>query len=212
MPNKHFVSNKDESPRMFQSDFIEALSKVHWTVPLFVYVPIIAYFLYIGFASATLSWHSNILLFLTGIIIWTLTEYLLHRFVFHFHPKSEFGQKLFWTFHGVHHDYPQDSKRLVMPPSVSLPLAALFFALFYYSLPGMTHATFFAGFLSGYLFYDISHYAIHHFAIRNKFFLRIKQHHMKHHYVEPEKGFGVSNPFWDNVFGTTFPEKTKQKN
>ena len=61
-----------------------------------------------------------------GYAVWTLTEYWLHRVVFHFEPERGIGARLHWMIHGVHHDHPNDPMRLVMPPSASLPLAALF--------------------------------------------------------------------------------------
>ncbi len=206
---KQYVSNKDETVRMFESDFLEALSRVHWTVPLWVFVPIIAFFVYRGFVTFELTAATMGLYFLIGILVWTFTEYILHRFVFHFEMKSELGQKIHFIFHGVHHDYPKDSKRLVMPPSVSIPLATLFYILFYYLFGVALVAPFFAGFLVGYLFYDITHYAIHHFNMKSKFWLAIKNHHMLHHYKDANKGFGVSQPTWDHVFGTTFEEDKK---
>jgi len=66
---------------------------------------------------------------------------------------------------------------------------------------------FFSGFILGYLFYDISHYAIHHFNMHSKLWLAIKNHHMLHHYHDEYKGYGVSSPFWDLIFGTTFGKK-----
>ncbi len=201
---KNYVSNKDETVRMFKSDFFEAFSKVHYTVPLYIFLPIIFYFLYRSIWSFELQFLSIISLIIIGLFIWTLTEYTLHRFIFHFQPKSKFGQRLHFIFHGVHHDYPNDSKRLVMPPSVSLPLAALFYVVFRLILGVNFVAPFFIGFLIGYLFYDLSHYAIHHFNMHNKFWLAIKNHHMKHHYQDSSKGFGVSTPIWDIIVGTNF--------
>ena len=69
-------------------------------------------------------------------------------------------------------------------------------------------APFFVGFVVGYLFYDMSHYALHHVNFKSKFMLDLKQHHMIHHYQEPEKGFGVSTKFWDHVYRTMFKRKT----
>jgi sterol desaturase/sphingolipid hydroxylase (fatty acid hydroxylase superfamily) len=203
---KNYISNKDETVRMFESDFLEALSRVHWTVPLWVYIPIIAYMLYDA-ASIGISLSNIFILLIAGIIIWTFTEYTLHRFVFHYQPSSEWGKKIHFILHGVHHDYPKDSKRLVMPPSVSIPLALFFYFLFLQILGGNYLHPFFAGFLIGYLFYDTTHYAIHHFNMHNKFWLFIKNHHMKHHYQDAQKGFGVSQPTWDYVFKTNFIEK-----
>ncbi len=206
---KLYVSNKDETVRMFKNSFFEALSKVHWTVPLWLFVPIIIFLFYRAFVTFSIDVVSVIGFVALGLLIWTITEYLLHRFIFHFPAKSKFGKKIHFIFHGVHHDYPNDTKRLVMPPSVSFPLAALFYFLFYVILGEAMLQPFFAGFLIGYLFYDITHYAIHHFNMKNKFWLAIKNHHMIHHYKHDDLGFGVSQPMWDHVFGTTFPEKQK---
>ncbi|MFP4369733.1 MAG: sterol desaturase family protein [Candidatus Kapaibacterium sp.] len=207
---KLYVSNKDESARIFKSDFLEFFSKVHWTVPIIFYVPFILLFLYLGLYSYEIGWGESAVVFLAGIVVWSIVEYLLHRFLFHYHPKSEWAKKVHWTFHGVHHDYPQDSKRLVMPPAVSIPLALLFYLLFNALFGTAYNMPFFAGFLTGYVAYDTIHYAIHHFAFKNKIMLALKQHHMKHHYVEPDEGFGVSLPLWDHVFGTTYTVDKKK--
>ncbi|HSD63365.1 MAG TPA: sterol desaturase family protein, partial [Ignavibacteriaceae bacterium] len=168
---KKFVSNKDETVRMFQNDFLESFSRVHFSVPLFIYLPIIFYFLYRSIFDFYLNAVTIISLTFFGIVVWTLTEYTLHRFIFHFEPKSEFGARLHFMFHGVHHDYPNDSRRLVMPPSVSIPLAIIFYFLFRLILNDIYTAPFFIGFLIGYLGYDMTHYAIHHYNMHNRFWL-----------------------------------------
>jgi sterol desaturase/sphingolipid hydroxylase (fatty acid hydroxylase superfamily) len=205
---KNYVSNKDETVRMFESDFMEAFSRVHYTVPLFIYIPVILVMLYLSVAVYYISFLNIVVLIIGGIFAWSLAEYLLHRFVFHFKAKSEFGKKIHFIFHGVHHDYPSDSKRLVMPPSVSIPLAIIFYFIFRLIFGPVLMFPFFAGFIAGYLFYDISHYAIHHFNMHSKFWLAIKNHHMLHHYQDEYKGYGVSSPFWDYIFRTNFLKKT----
>jgi 4-hydroxysphinganine ceramide fatty acyl 2-hydroxylase len=207
---KNFVSNKDETVRMFENDFLEALSKVHFTVPLYIYLPVVGYFLYRSIFDFNLSFKTIIALVFVGIFVWTFTEYTLHRFIFHFPAKSKFGEKIHFIFHGVHHDYPSDSKRLVMPPSVSIPLAGLFYYLFYLLFGNVLVAPFFVGFIVGYLFYDMTHYAVHHFNIHNKFWLALKKHHIRHHYENPGLGFGVSSPLWDEIIGTNFPQKKEE--
>jgi sterol desaturase/sphingolipid hydroxylase (fatty acid hydroxylase superfamily) len=185
---------------------MEAFSRVHPAVPLIIYLPVISYFLYRASGVFNIPFVNILYYILLGIVVWTFTEYMLHRFIFHYKPKSEFGEKLHFIFHGVHHDYPNDSRRLVMPPSVSLPLAILFYLLFQ-AILGKSHvAPFFVGFLTGYLFYDMTHYAVHHFGIRNNFWLALKKHHMRHHFQDAENGFGVSSPVWDYIIGTDFPK------
>lgn len=148
-----------------------------------------------------------------GLVVWTFTEYNLHRFVFHWVPPGKLGKKIHFMFHGVHHDYPGDSYRLVMVPPVSVPLALLFYFSFKFLL-GLTFgdeeliAPFFVGFVIGYLCYDMGHYALHHANFKSKFFLELKQHHMIHHYQDPDHGFGVSTKFWDLVYRTTFKRKS----
>ncbi|GAB4297997.1 MAG: hypothetical protein Kow0098_22750 [Ignavibacteriaceae bacterium] len=209
---KNYVSNKDETVRMFNNDILEALSKVHFTIPLYIYLPVVGFLLYRAVFVYTLSATDILLYFVFGIFVWTFTEYTLHRFIFHFNFKSELGEKIHFIFHGVHHDYPNDSKRLVMPPSVSIPLAVIFYFLFHALLGEIFIAPFFAGFIIGYLAYDMIHYAVHHFNMHSKFWLYIKNHHMKHHYLDSQKGYGVSSPTWDILIGTNFDDKKNKKN
>jgi sterol desaturase/sphingolipid hydroxylase (fatty acid hydroxylase superfamily) len=200
---KPFVSNSRESARMFKYDWMEPFSKVHFTVPLIIYIPIIIFFLYKSVLFIS-PWYFIPLLYLGGVFLWTLTEYILHRFLFHWIPKGKFGARMHFIFHGVHHDYPNDAMRLVMPPIMSVTLAVLFYFLFQLALGGTMVFPFFSGFVSGYLFYDISHYAIHHFNFKNKFMLKLKKHHMFHHYKDGNNGFGVSSNLWDKIFRTDF--------
>ena len=201
---KNYVSNKDESVRMFRSNFLELFSRVHFLTPAVLFVPVIGYLTYQTFARYQWGPLPALGLLLAGVVFWTLTEYVLHRFVFHYQPTSAWGQRLHFLFHGVHHDYPNDSWRLVMPPIVSIPLATAFFWLFWLTLGEAATAPFFVGFIGGYVFYDIGHYAIHHFPLKGKFWGVVKLHHMKHHYQQPHRGFGVSSPLWDTVWRTTF--------
>ncbi len=187
---------------------MEILSKVHYSVPLFIFVPVIAVFCYLAFSNG-ISIGSFALYFAIGLAVWTATEYLLHRFIFHYHPTSDWGKRIHFIFHGVHHDYPRDKKRLVMPPSASIPLAALFYFLFSLVFTQTNLFAFFPGFLLGYLIYDMLHYAMHHYNFKSGIMKRIKQHHMLHHYQNPEKGFGVSSSLWDEILRSQFPKKAE---
>lgn len=203
---KNYVSNSRDSVRMFRNNFLESLSKIHFSIPLFIFVPVVAYFTYRS-VSNNITVASFTLYFIMGIFVWTATEYVLHRYLFHFVPKSNWGLRLHFIFHGVHHDYPRDSKRLVMVPSVSIPLAALFYFLFSLFLAKVNLYAFFPGFILGYLAYDMTHYAIHHANFKTSFWKRIKQHHMLHHYDDPTKGYGVSSVLWDKILDSDFPKK-----
>ncbi len=206
---KRYVSNKDETVRMFKRDWMEFFTHIPPIVPVAIYVPVIAYFLYRAAIVQPVAFVLALGLFALGVLVWTFTEYVLHRFAFHYHPTSRWGKSLHFIFHGVHHDFPRDSKRLVMAPVVSIPLAIIFYAGFYLMLGPAQVAPFFAGFIFGYLSYDMIHYATHHFSIKGRLGLWLKHHHMLHHYQDEEKRYGVSTPIWDYVF-RTMPDEEKR--
>lgn len=203
---KYFVSNSTQSVRMFKSDLLESLSKVHYSVPLFVYIPVIIYLSWRALAVNSMTLYPFLGWLIFGLFIWTITEYVMHRFVFHFEPKSKWGQRIHFIFHGVHHDYPKDAMRLVMPPSASIPMALAFYLLFQLILPSGAIYAFFPGFIGGYLVYDMGHYAMHHANFKSPFLRKIRRHHMLHHYTDPTKGYGVSSALWDKVLQSDFKE------
>jgi len=202
MADRLYVSNKNETVRMFESDFMEFFSRVHPVIPLVLYLPVIGYMLYVSLWQRQLSIIAVTALFLLGVLLWTLIEYLIHRYVFHYEPKTRWGKQLHYVIHGVHHDYPNDARRLVMPPVISIPLAFLFYGLFLLIFGSLT-PTVFAGLVFGYVCYDMLHYATHHRAMKRGAWLWLKQYHLRHHFKDDHVGYGISSPLWDYVFGTT---------
>jgi len=189
------------SPPMFESKVLDALSRVHPAVPILIFLPAIALLFAWGLSLTSLP--VAIGLFALGYGLWTLFEYWLHRLVFHFEPDEGLGARLHWIIHGVHHDHPNDPMRLVMPPAVSIPLAAAVFGLIYL-LAGHDYAPGIgAGFFTGYLVYDMMHYYLHHFRPRGRLGRILRERHMRHHFQDDTKGFGISAPYWDEVFRTS---------
>lgn len=200
----------DESPRMFESDFLDFFSRVpFWVVPL-VYVPLIGGFTLRGYALGT---PISLLLgqLLAGVLVWTLLEYWLHRTLFHWVPAFSWGERFHFFLHGVHHQWHQDRFRLVMPPAASLALGVVIFG----ALAGLAALTsawlapswkwaFFSGIMIGYLIYDMTHYYVHHGKPRSAFFKALRTHHLAHHHNPKfhDRKFGVSSTLWDHVFGT----------
>ena len=199
--NKLFVSNKNETIRMFESNFMEFFSHVHPATPVILYGPIIALMLYLAFVQKGLSFLTVLGFFVIGVLTWTLLEYVIHRYVFHYEPKTRVGKLLHFIMHGVHHDYPNDASRLVMPPIISVPLAVVFYVVFILTLGRFAPAAL-AGFGFGYVCYDTIHYATHHFAMKRGVWRWLKQYHLRHHYQDDQAGYGVSSPLWDYVFKT----------
>mgnify|MGYP002478794715 FL=1 len=210
------IKNKGQA-RLFENEYLEFLTKTHPLVIWGMYLPVIAYMLYysrvhVGFPPARIA-----VVFLLAMFSWTLFEYLMHRFVFHFVSDNPRVQRFIYILHGNHHEFPRDKQRLFMPPVPSLILACLIFSLQYLILGNYAFA-FFPGFLLGYLIYGSMHYAIHAWKPPFKFMKPLWRNHHLHHYKDEHKGFGVSTSLWDRVFGTFFdlqkekedPEKVRQ--
>ncbi len=209
MANHLPVNHSDEPIRLFQSDFMEFFTHIHPAVVVVIWVPVAVYFLVQAVVSRPAGASAVDIPFgyLAGLFLWTFSEYMLHRFVFHFNPRNPTEEKIFFLFHGVHHAQPQCKTRLVMPPVLSIPMALLFYGLFvliFGRLLGAPQwiAPMFSGFITGYLLYDLTHYATHHFPMRSGYLKYIKRYHMMHHYKTPNQRYGVSSPLWDLVFKT----------
>lgn len=201
----HFdkIKNKGQA-RLFQSDYMEMMTKTHPLVIYSIYFPIIALMLYYGAAYKGLGIGAEVLYFIGGALFWSLFEYVMHRYLFHLVAESDRAQKFIYTLHGVHHEYPRDKERLFMPPVPSLIIASLIFAIMKLTM-GWSALAFFPGFVFGYIMYGSMHFAIHAFA-PPKFLKALWRNHHLHHYKAPDKGFGVSSVLWDVIFRTV-PKK-----
>jgi len=201
--------SKEESKRLFKNPILEWFTHVHPSTPFIIYIPVILVSIYASFAWYNVPILRFILLYGSAMLFWTFCEYIIHRFVFH-PPFADSYLKWFYFYsHGIHHDYPNDTTRLVMPPLVSAPLAAGFYFLFR-SVFGDTHMPFFAGFVNAYLIYDYLHYATHFHTFKVSWFKKLRKHHTVHHFTSPGLNYGVSNSFWDYIFLTKHKEKQKE--
>ena len=190
-----------ESPRMFESDVVDLFSRTHPVVVPMLFVPGAGWLVWksldVGVSAvATLG------LFLAGALAWSLAEYWLHRLFFHWEPGGKWGARMHFLVHGVHHVWPKDKYRLVMPPAVSISLYFLFLGFFYVVLGPLLAWGFHAGYVFGYMAYDLTHYYIHHVNPRTEYGRLLKKHHMLHHFKDSGNRFGVSSMIWDHVFGT----------
>lgn len=199
---KLYVTTRNETVRMFRSDMLEFFSHVHPATPIVLFAPLTIYFLYVALAQRRMSILLVAGLFVAGVLTWTLLEYVIHRWLFHYEPKTRLGKSLHFIIHGVHHDYPNDATRLVMPPILSIPLAIVFYFLFTFFF-GRVAPAISAGFAFGYICYDGIHYATHHFSMKRGALRWLKEYHLRHHYRDDHRGFGVSSPLWDYIFRTT---------
>ncbi len=196
------LSKRAETTRMFESQLLEYFSRIHPLTPFVAWVPVILFLLYRSEQRHLLGPGLTVGIFLLGLLVWTFTEYILHRWVFHWQKDTALGRRIHFLLHGVHHDYPSDKDRLVMPLGFSVPLGAILYVLFCFAVGRDAGEVAFAGMVLGYLGYDGTHYAVHHFKQTTRIGRFVKRHHMLHHHADNDGGFGVSTPLWDLVFRT----------
>ncbi len=203
-------NKKKTSLQIYTNSFIENyLASAHPIVPGLWVIPIVLYSFYVGFTSPHLSLLKFLGLFAVGILLWTLLEYMLHRFVFHIHPTEELQSKFrMFMMHGYHHEFPNDKYRLVAPPLMSWPPTIIIGSIYYAILGPYAWLPLFAGTCLGYLGYDWIHYYTHHFRPTTKLGKYLRRLHMVHHFKEFEHNHGISSPLWDFVF-FTYSDKKK---
>ena len=197
---------KSETIRMFENPLLERLSHVHPATPFVIYIPVIGVLLYFAITATALSAGEIAATFAAGMLFWTFIEYFLHRFIFHIPQTNKVFKAIYFYSHGIHHDAPNDATRLVMPPGASIPLAILFFYGFK-AWGGVYYLPLFAGFVTAYMVYDFIHFATHFFNWKAAWFRKIKENHMRHHFLTNKYNFGLSSPLWDYVFFTYFRGK-----
>ena len=202
---------KHNSIRIFENPILESLTHVHPITPLIVWSPVILYLTISSAQKYTLSWGEMGTWAFLGLLIWTFTEYILHRFIFHFPAKSKLTKRFVFLFHGLHHDDPQDPTRLVFPPIPAAMIVTLLYLFFGLFIIDKYHQFFFGFFLIGYLCYDYIHYATHHFKMTSRVGHFLRAYHLKHHYSHLPEKYGVSNPLWDYVFNTVHAPSSLRK-
>ena len=185
---------------VFDHALLDRLSVSHPAPPIVVYIPLGLWLLWRG-SQDRLSWTAMGACFLAGLLAWSLLEYTAHRGSFHHEPTTRWQLAYAYLVHGAHHAFPDDSRRWMMPVGFTLPIAALLFLAFALVL-GRFAAPSFAGFIYGYLAYDLLHYYIHRGRMPTRLGRYLRQYHLTHHFKSPDRHFGVSSPLWDVVFRT----------
>ncbi|PQB04853.1 sterol desaturase family protein [Aureitalea marina] len=205
---------QEGNAQIFKNPVLESLTKTNPIQNIIVYGLTIAALIYVAVDWIGLSPLMVLGLFVSGIFVWTFAEYMLHRFLFHWVTEAKWSQRFHFIMHGSHHQHPKDEERLLMPPVPGLIMASVLFGIFFliFWIAGYSDLTFgfFPGFFSGYLMYSFVHRATHTMKPPKRF-RHLWHHHSLHHYRFPDKAFGVSNTFWDRVFGTMPPASARLK-
>lgn len=195
--------------KIFDNPVLEILTKAPPPVSAAVYAALIVGLLWVGYQQQVVdSFLTGAAIYVGALFFWTFFEYFFHRYINHldeYFPESTLAHKIAYTIHGIHHEYPRDKDRLIMPPVPGLIIAGTLYLIFNFLLGPYVYV-FFPGFMTGYLMYTYVHFSTHKSNVPS--FLKVQyRHHAIHHYKHPDKAFGVSTTLWDRVFGTMPPEE-----
>ena len=196
------IPHNKGSKKLFENKILEKLTRTHIAIPISFFIIYSGALLYYSIASiGSLSALETTGIFFAGFFVFTLVEYVMHRYLFHIGTSTKKREKLQYTLHGVHHEYPKDKERLAMPPVMSITIATTLLFIFKLILGDLVFA-FLPGFLVGYASYLAMHYILHTFKAPKGIFNFLWANHAVHHYKDQTKAYGVSSPLWDYVFGT----------
>jgi sterol desaturase/sphingolipid hydroxylase (fatty acid hydroxylase superfamily) len=187
--------------RLLEDPRLESLTVVRPWAPHVIFVPVAAALVWTGLRLGV-SPGAALALVLEGVALWSLTEYWIHRHLFHLVARRPAGLLLTYLIHGIHHAYPDDHRRLVMPPVVTVPLSLPIYLLFVAAGGPGAGAICFSGFILGYLWYDTMHYLFHTRCPHWKWLVALRKNHLRHHFHDKDRRFGVSSTVWDHVFRT----------
>lgn len=185
--------------RLFGNPVLEALTVMSAPAFLVLWGVLLPAILAVAIMSSPTVWAP--LLIAAGAVLWTLTEYTLHRFVFHFEASSDLVRRIVFIIHGNHHASPNDPLRNLMPPIVSVTAGALIWAAFVGVL-GAPGTWAFLGFIVGYVLYDLVHYACHQWPMKGRLARVLKTHHMRHHHLKVEGNYAITGMVWDRLLAT----------
>src|SRR5215831_17302675 len=153
-------------------------------------------------------------LIVLGILIWTLLEYVLHRFLFHVRvPLHDPRLRDFVnSSHLLHHASPRDRTKVLVQPTFGLIVSTILFgALYVVTRSWISTTAVLTGIWAGFLYYEAVHYRVHFSLSSSGFVARQRRTHFYHHFTNNKRCFGVTTPLWDYVFATALPRLTPSK-
>lgn len=171
-----------------------------------LWIPVMILLLAASFRESSISWELMVLTFGLGLFSWTLVEYFLHRYVFHWvdeSPKWRAYSEIASGLHIAHHKSTSQEDLIVAPPAISLMFAAVVYLIFLAASRSLAVAAVLeSGLITGYILYEWAHYSAHRFLPTSSVGKYLRKYHLQHHHKCPNRQFGVTMPLWDFVFGT----------
>lgn len=157
----------------------------------------------VGKPSSGLGWA-----LMLGFILWTLFEYVVHRWLFHqtWHPIL---RKIYVHAHLPHHRTRriEDPFHRALHPLISVPSLLPHYLWSTFLCDGLAPLVGVCGFAIGYCVYELFHYVFHATSLPTRlahigWVARKHAAHVSHHFTHVQSNFGFTTHLWDRAFGT----------
>lgn len=195
MPNAAFLM-------MIEREGILSVASQRRFPTLYLYAGVVLCLGLVAARAGFFSW-SVVPLLTIGLGSWTLFEYVMHRFIFHYDARSRLGRKFLYHAHVSHHENPVAKSGLSSSLILGLPIGAAYWQLAWAATGSKVAASWlFIGLAAGFFSYKWVHFQCHHRRSRSRLLRYLRHYHLLHHYKTPALRFGVTSPLFDLVFGT----------
>ena len=168
----------------------------------YLYAGLVLCFALAAVRAGLFSW-STIPLLAIGLLSWSLFEYIMHRFIFHYEARSRLGRKFLYHAHISHHEDPLRGGGFSASLILGVPIGVAYWLLAWLASGSWVVSSWcFIGLASGFFGYKWVHFQCHHRRSRWRILKFLRHYHLLHHYKTPGLRFGVTSPLFDFVFGT----------
>ncbi len=141
---------------------------------------------------------SGLIFAVAGVVLWTLLEYMIHRFLGHQNKGKHIIKKEHQINNYVSNYFAPKNKKLFWASFLFVFLTISIGLVFTLEM-----GVFFSfGFAGMYFLYEITHRRYHIKEPLIRYGLRMRKHHFFHHFGNPSLNHGVTTAFWDRVFRT----------
>lgn len=200
------VCGTDQGPKVrphLNANIMKAVS-LNRFASFWVYPSLSCLLLYVsGLLGPQVDWSRLCWLVPVGFVSWTILEYVLHRFVFHWQSQNPRIGRILQALHLSHHGDPRNPDKILVRPSFSLLVsAAILAALILISGQVFAAVGILIGIWVGFLYYETVHYRLHVNKGSGALLQYQRRCHFYHHFVDHRHCFGVTSPLWDWIFGT----------
>lgn len=141
--------------------------------------------------------------FAVGILIWTMLEYVTHRYFLHWPASVPQWYPFAKYLHIGHHENSKDPFVFIIPVPFTLAVYLLIYGILHLITQRLDHTlAIMLGIMVSYLAFEWFHSVVHLSESPAPWLVWYRKYHYVHHFKDDSRHFGVTSPLWDFLFRT----------